>query len=62
MKGQIFHERDDIIATYRYDYLFPRWTFCGHSNMWFGIGRAVNDIVDLVDLLSVKGRECFLDF
>ena len=44
------------------NYLFPRRTFCGHSDTWFGIGRAVKDIVDLVDLLSIKGREHFLDF
>jgi len=62
MKRQALHERIDIVPAHRNNYLFSRRTFGCHLDTWFWFGLAIDNVINLVNLLSVEGREHFFDF
>jgi len=62
MKGQALHERIDIVPAHRDNYLFPKRTFGRHLDTQFWFGLAIDNIINLVNLLSIEGRKCFFDF
>ena len=62
MKRQTLHERTDIFPTHRDDYLFSGWTFGCHLDMWFWFDLAIDNVIYLINLLSIEGREHIFDF
>jgi len=62
MKRQALHERIDIVPAHRNNYLFPRRIFGHHLDMRFWFGLAIDNVINLVNLLSIEEREHFFDF
>jgi len=60
MKRQALYERIGIVPTHRDNYLFPRRTFGCYLDMQFWFGLAIDNVINLVNLLSVEGREATL--
>jgi len=61
MKGQVFHEGIDVVFAHGDDYLFSQETFGCHLNLRLQLWISFNNVVDLVNFLSVESWKCFLD-
>ena len=62
MKRRALHERISIFPAYRDDNLFSGWTLCHHLDARFWFGLTIDDVVYLINLLSIEEREYFFDF
>ena len=61
VEGQIPHKDTVVLATHQNNNLLSRGTPSHHLDSWFWLWVAFNDIVNLINLLSIKSWECFLD-
>ena len=61
MKGRVFHEGIDVVFAYRDNYLFPQGTFGCHLNLRLQLQISFNNVVDLVNFLSIESWKCFFD-
>ena len=61
MKEQIFHEDTNVVAAHWNNDLFLRETLSCHLDMWLWFRVAFDNVIDLIDLLSIESQECFLD-
>jgi len=62
MKRAVLHELSNVIPTHRNDNLLSGWSFGCHLNVWFGLWITINNVMDLVDFLSIKGWEILFNF
>ena len=62
MKRRALYERIDIFPAHRDDDLFSGWTLCCHLDARFWFSLTIDNVVYLINLLSIEGRERFFDF
>ena len=62
MKRRALHKGRDIVTAHGDNNLFSRQSLGCHLDARFRLNLAIDDIVDLINFLGIKGWECFLDF
>jgi len=62
VKRVVFYELSDVITTHRNDNLLSGQSFGHHLNVWFGLWITIDNIMDLVNFLSIKGWEILFNF
>ena len=61
MESQIFHEDTVVLAAHWNNNLLFRGILSHHLDSWFWLQVAFDDVINLINLLSIKSQECFLD-
>ena len=61
IEGQIFHKDTVVLTAHQNNNLLSRGTLSCHLDLWFWLWVAFDNVINLINLLSIKSQECFLD-
>ena len=62
MKRAIFHKLNNVIATHWNGNLLSAQSFGCYLNAWFGLWITIDNVIDLVNFLSIKDWKILFNF